>query len=117
MIEDLGSIGRQMQIDRALDSQVARLVFGHKVSLVESGWGVGLYLDNNELLPDYSGDIRLAWKVLEKIQELPENSLTTDWNVFEFVADARVPIVRLKADDAAKRICEEAVALMKGKKP
>lgn len=41
MIEDLGSIGRQMQIDRALDSQVAKLVFGLTVSLVEEGcWAV-----------------------------------------------------------------------------
>jgi hypothetical protein len=106
MIEDLGSIGRQMQIDRVLDSQVAKLVFGLTVELRESGWGVGLYADNDHL-PNYSGDIKLAWSVLEKLQQAPENSLAPSWECFVWAADANPPLALLNAQAAAQYICEK----------
>ncbi len=116
MVENLGAIGRQMQIDRALDSQVAKLVFGLKVSLIEEGWGgvYALYV-GDDYLPNYSGDIKLAWTVFDEIKRV---SLfrANERNRFDVLLNYPYALSYLTSEEAAKKICQSAVDVLKERK-
>ncbi len=117
MREDLNSIGRQMQIDRALDSQVAKLVFGLEVSLVEEGWGgvYGLCTSDNEPLLNYSGDIKLAWTIFEEIKRRTLFSANERLR-FDILVNYPYALNYLTSKEAAQRICQSAVDALKERK-
>jgi len=112
MGEDLGSIGRQMLVDRHLDIQVARLVFGLQVELRDNSWGINLYTGDTKLL-NYSTSINLAWDVLEKVQStlsVSENSR------LEVLVNYPYRITSVPGKEAAQKICQAAVDIINERK-